>query len=92
MWASARDMPLGVAFSASRLIRTAARLWLPVRAALNSMASNNSPDTTTTFQNLPTVAGDNPGVDLLPAGTFKRVPETPAQGMPHLIVQQEVDW
>ncbi len=48
MWASDRDMPLGVACTASRLIRTAARLWLPVRAALTSMASNSSPDSTTT--------------------------------------------
>jgi hypothetical protein len=37
-------------------------LWLPVRAAFISMASNNSPDSTTTLETLPTVAVDNPGV------------------------------
>src|SRR5216683_1677299 len=91
MCASARDMPLGVAWAARRLIRTAARLWLPVRAALTSIVSNSSPDRSTTLDTLPTAAVDNPGAFLLPAGALERVPETAAQRMPDLIVQQEVD-
>src|SRR5207237_6765 len=70
--ASAREMPLGVAWAwaARRLIRTAARLWLPVRAALTSIASNKSPDNTTTLSTLPTAAMDNPGVDSF----YRRLP------------------
>src|ERR1700689_5665556 len=106
MWASARDMFSGafsgavwtgsVACTARRLMRTAARLWLPVRAALTSIASNSSPESTTTSPNLPAEASDNPGLFpfyrlLLPAGTLKRVPEATAQRVPDLIVQQVVD-
>ncbi len=60
MWASARDiLPTG-AWTASLLIRTAARLWLPVRTALTSMASNSSPDSTATSKTLPAVVADIP--------------------------------
>src|SRR5580658_8934092 len=84
------------ACTASRLMRTAARLWLPVRAALTSITSNSSPESTTTSPNLPAEASHNPGVFpfyrlVLPAGTLKRVPEATAQRVPDLIVQQEVD-
>src|ERR1700683_4661106 len=90
--ASAREMLLGVASSASLLIRTAARLWFPVRAASTSMASNISPESTTTSETLPIDAADNrriPGV--LPASALKRVPEAATQRVPDLVVQQEVD-
>src|SRR5580698_8622042 len=90
--ASAREMPTGVACAARRLIRTAALLWLPVRAAFTSMASNSSPDSATTLANLPTVAVDNPDVfSFLPAGTLKRIPEAPPQRVSYLVVQEEVD-
>src|ERR1700689_2360143 len=102
MWASARDMFSGAAWTGSvactarRLMRTAARLWLPVRAALTSIASNSSPKSTTTSPNLPAEASNNPGLFpfyrlLLPAGALERVPEATAQRVPDLIVQQVVD-
>src|SRR5689334_14977539 len=59
------------------------------------MASNNSPDNTTTLSTLPTAAMDNPGVDSfyrrLPSGPLEGVPESAAQRVPDLVVQQEVD-
>src|SRR6476620_11916791 len=59
------------------------------------MASNKSPDNTTTLSTLPTAAMDNPGVDSfyrrLPSGPLEGVPESAAQRVPDLVVQQEVD-
>src|SRR6266568_4786446 len=86
-------------------MRDAARAWLPVRAAWNSISSNSStPATFTTvptrpFANraytsaLPRFAPDPlpAGLTGLPTGTFERVPEPPAQCVPDLVMQEEVD-
>src|SRR5215472_7030080 len=96
-------------------MRAAARVWLPVRAAWNSISSNSS--TPATFTTVPTrpfanraytsaisrfpapwltqgLTGlpDWPALPpALPAGTFERVPESPAQRMPDFVMQQEVN-
>src|SRR6202034_413544 len=72
---------------ASLLMRTAARTWLPVRAAWNSISSNSSTPAT-----LPTVP-QRPFCICpdLAARALKRVPETAPQRVACLVVEEEVD-
>src|SRR5258705_4269710 len=81
--------------AARAVMRSAAALWSPVRAASNSIASNSSRFRTATFTNVPSgwrvPTRQSAPMHRLPSCAFQRFPETAAQRMAYLVMKERVN-